>query len=98
MWPKIFFGGNPTDAGSDPGLRAWLEDMEFPVIEFQRSLTVSRYYYNTYLEVLTEEDTWEPVPASALTLTNTGDGTEKVILRPPVGGKGYYRIKVSPRS
>ena len=94
---EFVFGGNPIDAGSTPGLRARLEDMEFPVIEFQRSLPVSRYYYNTYLEVLTDEVTWEPLPASRLTFTNSGGGIEKAVLRPPAGDKGYYRIKVSPR-
>ena len=94
---EFILGGNPTDASSVTGLQAWLEDMKFPVIEFKRSLIVSRYYYDTSLEVLTDEDKWQPLPAADLKLTHDGDGTERVALRPPLGGKGFYRIKVTPK-
>jgi alpha-tubulin suppressor-like RCC1 family protein len=94
---EFVFGGNPMDAGSAPGLQARLEDMEFPLIEFQRSRTVHRHYYNIFIEFLTVESTWEPLPSSGLTVTHAGGEIDKVVLRPQIGGKGYYRIKVMPR-
>jgi hypothetical protein len=94
---EFILGGNPSDAGSVPGLHAWLEDMKFPIIEFKRSLIVSRYYYDTYLEVLTDEDKWQPLSAADLKLTHDSDGIERVVFHPPLGGKGFYRIKVTPK-
>ncbi len=95
---EFVFGGNPGDAGSVYRLEAGIEDLKFPVIEFQRSRAVFRHYYKTYLEKLTDENTWEALPESALTRNYIGDGIEKVVLRPPAGEKGFYRVRISPRS
>ena len=95
---EFVFGGNPWDSGSFYRLEVRLEDMQFPVIEFHRSRTVARHYYDTYLEELTEEYTWEPLSTSAIRHTHiVGGGIEKIVLRPQFGRKGYYRIRVTPR-
>ena len=94
---EFIFGGNPQDKYSVYRLEARLENFEFPIIEFHRTRAVFRHYYKTYLEKLNAEDTWEPLPESVLTRHYIGQGIEKVVLRPAVGEKGFYRVKVSPR-
>ena len=94
---EFIFGGNPQDRYSVYRLEARLENFEFPIIEFHRSRAVFSHYYKTYLEKLNAEDTWEPLPESALTRHYIGEGIEKVVLRPTFGEKGFYRVKVSPR-
>ena len=93
---EFIFGGDPMDAESTPGLRAWLAAPGRPVVEFERSRPVSRYY-NIDLEILTEKSVWEPLPTSGLTITYPDERIEKAVLRPPVGGKGTYRVRVTPR-
>ncbi len=94
---EFIFGGNPQDVDSVYRLGTRLENFEFPIIEFHRSRAVSRHYYKIYIEKLNTDDTWDPLPESALTSYYIGEGIEKVVLRPAFGEKGYYRVKVSPR-